>query len=118
MQLSSLMSLLSLIQVNDLPTRITSASESLLDLILVSSGRRRVRCDTFDISDHCAVYAVLGGPSRRSWTFLYRNVRSIPSDLIVAELSQIHWMSLFNFTYIDTIFPFLNRYSLCSHRFI
>ncbi|KYN11351.1 hypothetical protein ALC57_16502, partial [Trachymyrmex cornetzi] len=57
-QMKSLMSLFSLRQVVDSPTRITCSSESLIDLILASSGVDIVEtftCDAFSISNHCAV---------------------------------------------------------------
>ncbi|KYN12128.1 hypothetical protein ALC57_15708 [Trachymyrmex cornetzi] len=73
-QMRSLMSLFSLRQVVDSPTHITCSSESLIDLILVSSGVNIVEsctCDAFSISDHCAVCAVLclRRPLRRSRVF-------------------------------------------------
>ncbi|KYN15934.1 hypothetical protein ALC57_11827, partial [Trachymyrmex cornetzi] len=110
-QMKSLMSLFSLRQVVDSPIRVTCSSESLIDLILVSSGVDIVEtftCDAFSISDHCAVCAVLRlrRPLRRSRVFLYRNLKSISPDDIEAELARIDWSPIFNFTCVDAMVSF------------
>jgi len=48
-------------------------------------------CAAFDISDLYAVYAELGvvGLSRRSQTFLFRNLSAIRSDAIEDKLTKI-----------------------------
>ncbi|KYN15601.1 hypothetical protein ALC57_12174, partial [Trachymyrmex cornetzi] len=107
-QMRSLMSLFSLRQVVDSSTRIMCSSESLIDLILVSSGVDIVESCTYDAFSISAVCAVLRfrRPLRRSRVFLYRNLKSISPGDIEAELARIDWSPIFNFTCVDAIVSF------------
>jgi len=109
--LNTFMSMFSLKQIIDSPTRITAHCSSLLDIILLSNDimvSDSGVCDTVDISDHRVIYAFLkiAKTCRRSCLSLYRNLNNISDPQLNDEINQINWNHLYNLSDIDDMVSF------------
>jgi len=95
-RLNDIMSLLSLRQIVNSPTRITCNTSTLLDLILISSSIGIAESGVDDlahISDHLTVFAhlTLAKPRRLPRTSLKRDLYNIPDELLLRDLAAVNW---------------------------
>ena len=91
-----IMYLFSLVQVISEPTRITKNSESLIDIILLSSDIDVAKsgvCNSIDISDHCVIFAFLNmqRPRHQACLSLTRDLNAISNDDFIRDINQINW---------------------------
>jgi len=109
--LNTFMSMFSLKQIIDSPTRITEHCSSLLDLILLSNDimvSDSGVCDPINISDHRVIYAFLkiDKPCRRSRLSLCRNLNSISDAQLMDEINRINWNHLYKLSEVDDMVSF------------
>ena len=104
--ISLFMSLLSLNQVINLPTRVTNTSSSLIDLIIISNDFPVNSSGVYDMShasDHSLVYAILDivKPRTTARFVLRRNLRDMPLDAFNSAAAKIDWSPIYETGSID-----------------
>ena len=82
------------------PTRITSSSKSLIDLLFTNSCHRVVDCGVINLtlSDHSLIFCVLksGCPKAPGRSIQYRSYKNYSKANFVNELKEINWETVEN----------------------
>nr|CAH7726697.1 unnamed protein product [Callosobruchus chinensis] len=95
-----------LMQIINSPTRVTSNSATLLDLILITENIQATKVGTLpvnNVSDHELVYAdILVSHRNDSHNALtYRNIKNIDLELLQDHLKSIPWDNIYDKYDID-----------------
>lgn len=101
-------------QVVNFPTRITSHSLTLLDLVLVSENRGVCKCGSIsleNISDHELVYVHLNFKTEgaQAMSREYRDYKNIDPNILNGHLQAIPWRNLYDLNSADEKVSFLNE---------
>ena len=102
-------------QIITTPTRITSKSLTLIDIILISEDLNYSDCGSTsvsDIADHELVYVHInsGEPTSGGGTpITYRNIKTIDNHQLYAHLQSIPWDNIYDLDNIDSKVNFFNE---------
>lgn len=109
-----LLSSVGLKQIVNFPTRVTSHSASLLDLIVVPEDHTVLECGGVhlpNISDHELVYAVFDFDEHimtMAEPTTYRDIKNINYKQFFSDLKSIPWRNIFDCSTVDDKVEFLN----------
>nr|XP_022908835.1 uncharacterized protein LOC111420147 [Onthophagus taurus] len=111
--LKSTLEVFALREVVDVPSRISSSSVSLIDLIFVSGALMVSDCNTLDLgfSDHLLIFCELTIQRirARSRFVTFRNLRNIIMDNFNRDLDIMNWEALYVLPSIDEKVDYFNE---------
>lgn len=112
--INSLLHELNLTQLIQTPTRITAHSESLIDVIIVTSESEVLDVDTFEpnetISDHMVIHFSLKSikPVTSPKLITYRDYKFFSADEFYGDANNIDWRQVYSFQDINDKVDFIN----------
>lgn len=113
MEFNSVLESANLSQIVPHPTRITTQSSSLIDLIIISNNIKIFECDTlpFQFSDHEFIYCEVEIPSITK-VIKYKEIRNW-SDINISQFEQdlksIPWRNIYDMNDIDRKVDFITE---------
>ena len=127
--LQDIMTVFSLKQIINVPTRVTTNTASLLDVIMLSSHIDIIEsgiCSAIDISDHFTVYAYLNliKPCRQAGVIFGRRLASISDEAFENDISQIDFQQIHDepdldgkvFLFTSTLMALFDRHAPLTYR--
>ena len=121
-RLSDLFECFNLSQIIVSPTRVTDATSTLIDLMVVSRPGDVLDSSVLDlggITDHFLVFCTVSGVRRRMppQVFRFRNYKNINYDSFQTDLQNMNWAGVFDIDSIDEKVQYFNNVILALFDF-